>query len=593
MSASNLNQLSFHCPHCAKRLRAPEKLVGKQLNCPKCNNPLTVPTLEEISKLESQRSYHSSDSDASKTAAQNQESPSGSSEAQAGIASKDTSTAPLSAPVSRGSLFDDDLPELAPLVESALQKQRVSNGTQADRTKLQQPSASNPGNRPSAAKPKGEPSGEPSPDLNEDDEFRLAPIESPPSRSKPRPFDFDDLPPGLNLDSNPSGEPQSIDSVLDKIKLSGGALDVGVSKAREQEFWFPCKVCGTRIVATPSQIGTSVQCSDCYSNLSVPPPPVAKSKPKPVSMRREDLADVSFEPVKANTGKYVIDSKSQTEELLRKAKKDADAEQEEIEALTVDFDTQKWLSKLFWFLKDPQLIFITVLMGFFSAIWLGFANSAPELFQLPNDRVKAVVQGILYILPGMFIGVAIISLAMCVVNMVANQYKQVQDWPTGRPGDVFGEVIFVGAAAAIASAPGGVLAMLLTASTDSKLVFPLFTLVSFWAFFPFVFLSISENSSITEPFSKSVLESVSSKKDQWGAMYLQTMLVFSTLFILIAWAMRASQVGHILLGLFGPFLILFLFNQYGLLAGRISDVTGLDYRGDFSDENSDDNSNDI
>ena len=42
--------------------------------------------------------------------------------------------------------------------------------------------------------------------------------------------------------------------------------------------------------------------------------------------------------------------------------------------------------------------------------------------------------------------------------------------------------------------------------------------------------------------------------------------------------------GEVLCGLSLPFLILFIFNQYGLLAGRISGLTDLGFTGDFSED---------
>jgi hypothetical protein len=40
----------------------------------------------------------------------------------------------------------------------------------------------------------------------------------------------------------------------------------------------------------------------------------------------------------------------------------------------------------------------------------------------------------------------------------------------------------------------------------------------------------------------------------------------------------------VLCGLTLPFFILFIFNQYGLLAGRISGLTDLGFTGDFSED---------
>jgi len=43
--------LTVKCPHCLAQGRAPEKLAGKTLPCPKCKQPLTVPALSEDEML--------------------------------------------------------------------------------------------------------------------------------------------------------------------------------------------------------------------------------------------------------------------------------------------------------------------------------------------------------------------------------------------------------------------------------------------------------------------------------------------------------------------------------------------------------------
>jgi hypothetical protein len=44
----------------------------------------------------------------------------------------------------------------------------------------------------------------------------------------------------------------------------------------------------------------------------------------------------------------------------------------------------------------------------------------------------------------------------------------------------------------------------------------------------------------------------------------------------------APPMGDFVLGFALPLICFFLFNQYGVLAGRISDVTEMGFEGDFS-----------
>lgn len=581
MSSSIPQQIIFQCPFCDKKLRAPQKLAGKQLNCPKCNQLLEVP-IHGIPNSEDPAAGSAPESateSGNAPLASNQPVPNGT-----------PSTWSSGGPITGGSLFDDDLPELAPLVQSALQAESMGKSTPEHPSNKSNSSSSRKpisegnlppsiSNTPSAPSVSSTPSVPPSPDVPDDDEFRLAPADATPHKPSGLPFDLAELTTG-------STGPKSLDVSLDKLHLPGNALEVSGGKSREQEFWFSCKVCGTRLVGVPSKIGKTTQCTDCHTNVQIPPPKDPKAKQAP-TITHDELAEVSFEPITAQSSKQPVTTKSQTAELLRKAKEESDAESDELDSIMVDFDTQKWLARLFWFLKDPQLIFIVVLMGAIASIWLAFTSALPEIFQIQNPRVAGVIQTILFVCPGIAFGAVLMSLGVCVVNMVANQYRLVQDWPFSSPGDVLGEVLAVSSAAAIAAAPGGMLGMVLATSTGSTVVMPFLTIASFWFLFPFVFLSISENGAITEPFSRNIYDSIRSKSDHWGAMYLQTMLAALVLFVLVGWATKDGQIGEVLLGLFLPFLVLFLFNQYGLLAGRISDVTGLNYTGDFSEDDAD------
>ncbi len=67
-------------------------------------------------------------------------------------------------------------------------------------------------------------------------------------------------------------------------------------------------------------------------------------------------------------------------------------------------------------------------------------------------------------------------------------------------------------------------------------------------------------------------------------MYMQTGVVLAFLFILsqVAFVFGPITVG--LLGILIPWAICFIANQYGILAGRISDVTELAFEGEFTEE---------
>ncbi len=461
------------------------------------------------------------------------------------------------------SLFDDDLPELAPLVQSALQYEQALSPP---------PSPSSPA--PAARTRLGGAKKEPPKDkelsgLEEfESEFKLSPPEPAPRKK---------MTAGI--------ENEDIANALDKLVLPGNALDVaGSPTPKEAEFGFPCKVCGTRMLAAVSKVGTNTRCPDCFSEFLIPPPPVKKKEPKRVT--RQELAEVTFAPIDGKSSRDYRGG-TQADQLLEKAEAELESEEKELQGLTSSFDSQRWFGLLFWFLKDPTMIFITILFSAICAIWIPMVTYAPEGLNV-NEKVGSIVQAALFLIPAFFIFTALLALGMCILSTVANQYNRIQDWPFSRTGEVAGEVIMVLTAAAIAGAPGGMIGSGLASVTGSPVITACFSLISLWLLFPFVLLSMADNNAITEPFSKNVFESMKERVDAWGAMYLQTMLAMAALFVLIVWSLQEGLVGEFLFGLCMPFLVLFLFNQYGLLAGRISDVTGLGFSGDFSSEHTND-----
>lgn len=544
MSTGNPAPLSFVCPQCQKKLRAPSKLAGQRLACPQCKNTILVPG----------SSPKSSDDDEWLNLGAPAPSSPQPKRADEGRSKASTATPSKSSTDSGGaSLFDDDLPELAPLVESALK-------TNPDGV---------PGPPARSTKPSEAQSSKSLPSLDDfDDDIPLAPVE--PAKRK-----------GLPVDMELPASGPALAGVLDDIVLTSSALDIGADPAREEDFAFSCKVCGTRMMAPKARIGKNVRCPDCFSEFQIPEPKVQK-KPRTVVLDHE-IADVKFVKPEGNSVRESRVSKARTDELLEKAQAEVDAERDELEGITASFDSQRWIALLFWFCRDPLLVFIVVFFGLFCAIWFPMVTAAPELFQA-TERLGVILQAVIFLVPSIPVFGSLLALGMCVLTTVANQYHRIQDWPFTRTGEMAGEVIMVLAALAIASIPGGMVGTGLASLVESHITTALFGLMSTWLLFPFFLLSMADNNAITEPFSKSVFESFKLKPDAWGAMYLQTMLAFSFLFVLNAWALRDGIVGEIMIGLLMPFTVLFIFNQYGLLAGRISNVTGLGFTGDFSAE---------
>lgn len=294
MSTGNPSPLSFLCPQCQKKLRAPSKLAGQRLACPQCKNTIVVPGAPP--KVSDEDDWLNLQSSPPRSHSEPSASPSESPEKEGAPQSGTRAQGTVADSLGRPSLFDDDLPELAPLVESALQENPNGVPTPPGRGVPKTPA--NAASTPSAGKTK--------PTLDEfDDDFQLSPIE--PTQPK-------GLPIGLDL---PNGAP-ALAGVLDDIVLSSSALDIGSESAREEEFSFGCKVCGTRMMAPKSRIGKSVRCPDCFSEFNVPEPKIPKKR-RTVVLDHE-IADVKFVRSEGNSVREASSSKARTDEMLEKAR---------------------------------------------------------------------------------------------------------------------------------------------------------------------------------------------------------------------------------------------------------------------------------
>lgn len=506
-----------------------------------------------------------------------QESPSRSTQPQSSETSQSVTissinpTAPKSADRAGGkrSLFDDDLPELAPLVEEATAKafasetyDRTSAATTSKNKsiagKIDSDSASGRKTSPSQ-QPKDNTVRSQSPNIESiDSDIRLAPLE-------PRPN---------------SQSPLLVGS-LEELMLQSQTAEQPPPEPVEEEFAFPCKVCGTRLYAHRSRVGTKTRCPDCFSEFLVPN--VAPRKKQSRVEIDPAVAHVTLAPVDAKSSRSDEGAKSQSAQILEKAREEAQREREELESITTPFDSQRWFSLVFWFCRDPLVNIVMLLQGIICAVWLAAVALAPSVFEV-TGVVAAIVQAFVFLIPFVFIVPVLLILGMTLLTTVANQHTRIQTWPFQNPGDSFGELVTLLAALVLSSIPGGMVGIGISSMLGNQIGTAFFTLSSICVLLPFFLLSMADNNSLMEPFSKPVFESLKSKSDAWGAMYLQTMFAIAILFCFTAWAMRPGIVGEFLLGIFLPFLCYFVFNQYGVLAGRISGVTQLGFSGDFSED---------
>ncbi len=339
-----------------------------------------------------------------------------------------------------------------------------------------------------------------------------------------------------------------------------------------EEISFHCKVCGSLLNSSRSQIGTETSCPDCYSKIRVPNSP-PKKKPSEVKLD-SDLASVTFAPIDSLSVKGTNNPSEKTKEILDRAEQTLEMEREEFDHLNGTFDTKQWMGFLFGFLRDPLVIAAAIGIGVITGVWF-ITMAGTQIFIL---RLAILI---LFCVP---IAGVICMCGLAVLTMAANRTSRVIEWPFTRLSESIGECAIVMASIMAASIPGGILAVGLSSLNAHPMVALAFVLIGIWGLTPILLLCMINNNSIFEPFSKPVLHSIKSHAEAWGAMYMQTAAALVLFFLLLVMLSLQRLVGDFLSGLMLPFACFFVFNQYGVLAGRISHVTDIGFEGDFSED---------
>lgn len=442
------------------------------------------------------------------------------------------------------SVFDDDLPDLAPLPPSAATPKATAKPTPAS---AQKP-ASAPGT-PGAKGSQGSSASSLPPSL---------PAASKPAASKP-----------------PASKP-------------------------DLEYSIGCQVCKSILSVQASQVGKQIRCPDCHSMVKVPPPPIKK----PVqSTPIDQLASVDLAPVEGTNPRSASGASLNTKAMLNKASKEIERDREEIEAVSRAFDSKEWLSRTFGFLSDSRLILALTLIGLASAIcfYIGTAyghllvtHNVSHGFRRPqqtiatspeqiNASVYRIVTGLVNLLMTLPLAATFV-LAVAIIPKAANRLKRIDPWPfmahlrdyaapAAVAAGVWYTVYMIGT---ILSMPLGILRMPIAIQEAFAEFVP-------WLLLPIIYLSMLEKQSLKQPFSQSVFRSISAKPDAWGAMYMQTGIGFVVLFVFTQVGLLQGPAFFAVVGFLIPWFLCFLANQYGVLAGRVSDVTELGYEGDFSE----------
>ena len=585
MSNDRPELLNFACPQCQKNLRAPSSLAGKKLACPKCSASIRVPGVISV---------NNDDDDWLKLDM---------------VESVDEQ--PTTKPVRDPKTLPGKA--IAPLKEAAPAK--TSDTVTGAGSSVGAGSSGGPGYEAAAR--------------NEDDEFRLEPV-SPPSKVSRSVFE-DDFPDLIPTESSPlpSTLPSELDAIpsakkkaepkkmaqpranlksesrpgssgnskhkpnsnttdskpkpllvgsLDEMILETPALGDSFVVPNDEEFRFACKICGTFLYANKSRIGSKTRCPDCHSQFVVPKPFV---KPTPKEFKLEEMPSVKFAPIDAENSKALTHQDVNTREILDRAKVEADRDRDELEDINFVFDTKRWMGLILGFLRDPLVVTAMVILGLVSSAWF-FSMAAFGSVIEASEKTAFVARVVIFAVFLLPIGGVICLCGLPVLVMAANRAPRVAEWPFSRLGESIGECMMVIVTLVIAIIPGGMLGALTTSLGANPLIAAGAVMLGIWGLSPILLLSMINNSSAFEPYSQVVIGTIKKYGDAWGAMYIQSGIAYALFFIFMAVASLNGVEGDIVCGLVLPFFAFFIFNQLGVLAGRISQATEMGFEGDFS-----------
>jgi hypothetical protein len=323
----------------------------------------------------------------------------------------------------------------------------------------------------------------------------------------------------------------------------------------EESFRVTCPICGTVSYARVKQVGKRIKCSDCYSEIKVPPPP--KPKPK-IQFTAEAETFRLSEP--AATSRETDPFRRSADELLREAEREPDDEQQS--AMTDLPDMVGWVTSVFGIFLDPGVLV------HFGGLSLLLAVPTALTIAYPVFAIAAV--------PLALLGVTLtVSCGFAIMIGVSNQHDRIEDWPTADPAGWFEPLFFVVVATAIAVGPPYAAATLLGAPPVITVGLVMFCV---YAAFPVVVLSMLDLQSVTSPFSPDVAKSVTRCQEDWGAFYLSAAALFVGLygyFLFFAGSPKTIAVG-VILSIGVVFVYFALLGRLARAIGEVVDIPSLE-----------------
>lgn len=334
------------------------------------------------------------------------------------------------------------------------------------------------------------------------------------------------------------------------------------------EYRLRCEVCDSVMWVRASQSGTVVQCSDCFSELTVPPPP-PKPPVRPARADDDDdddplppIVDARLETATSDTT-VQSDSNFQqrtVQDYLREA--EAAEPEEDYRTMYDNPDFAGWFRGTAKMFIDPGVLAHLFVFGlvFTAFFWVFLTGESTSGLQ--------IIASVFALL--LFVGVILSGMAVLIAS--ANDHPYVSEWPLASPAEAMGEMLVAVGSYAIAAVPGLVLCSVI----GFNLLGVAGLMLGLFILWPFVLLSMLDNNTPFNPYSSDVARSLQRAPDAWGVFYTSSGVLFGILFFaFLAAGMIPVSIGAPLCG-FGLTLVIFLyFRLMGQLAQGIGNVVNV------------------
>ena len=363
---------------------------------------------------------------------------------------------------------------------------------------------------------------------------------------------FADLPP---MDSNPtpmsSFPSDSSVAPSSSPPMSNPPTSAPTAESAEYatEYRVRCKTCDSLLYAKASQQGRYITCGDCHSKVKVPPPPKVKKK-KSIDIENAQTFHFEDAPERPRTKDPFQKS---AEELLDEA-----ARETKVEPVpnTDNPDVREWAKDVFGIFLDPGVM----------VRWIGLSTlgAIPAYIAIWSES-QVLYLGL--IIGGILLTAMTVIYGFAIMQSVANQCEQVEHWPESDPGAWADELLLAICAFALAGGPIWTIVMV---TSGFSLLGLAATLLSIFALFPFIVLSMLDMRSIFSPFSPEVARSVTKAQEAWGALYLSSGILFFGFFVFATLLSTSAPAAGTSVAVFAAVAVVFCyFGMIGRLAYQV------------------------